>query len=175
MNTQKRLASQVMKASKKRIRFDNQRLADIKEAITKTDVRQLINEGAITRIQKRGVSRSRARHIQSQKAKGQRKGAGSRKGKETSRLPRKESWMIRIRSQRTFIAELKEKKIITNETYRKLYRKAKGGFFRSTRHIKIYLEDNKLFVVAPKQEKSEKHQSDSSPALVKSEKPKKQK
>lgn len=145
MNIQKRLASQILKASKKRIKFDNQRLADIKEAITKTDVRQLINEGAILRVQKKGVSRARARHIQTQKSKGQRKGAGSRKGKETSRLPRKESWMKRIRSQRTFIKELKDKKVISNETYRNIYNKAKGGFFRSTRHIKIYLEDNKLF------------------------------
>jgi large subunit ribosomal protein L19e len=153
MNTQKRLASSVMKASKKRIRFDNTRLADIKEAITKTDIRQLVNEGAITRIQKRGVSRSRARKIQKQKSKGQRKGPGSREGKNTSRLSRKTGWMIRIRGQRTFISELKEKKIITNETYRQLYRKAKGGFFRSTRHIKIFLEDNKLFVVPQASEK----------------------
>ncbi|MGV8168563.1 MAG: 50S ribosomal protein L19e [Candidatus Nanoarchaeia archaeon] len=146
MNTQKRLAAHILKSSHKRIKFDNQRLADIKEAITKTDVRQLINEGAITKLQKKGVSRARANHIKKQKSKGKRQGAGSRKGKETSRLPRKASWILRIRSQRKFITELKDKKVISNETYRLLYRKAKGGFFRSTRHIKIYLEDNKLFV-----------------------------
>jgi large subunit ribosomal protein L19e len=135
-----------MKASSKRVRFDNERLADIKEAITKTDVRQLINEGAIQKIQARGVSRARARKIKVQKSKGKRKGPGSRKGKATSRLGRKDSWIIKIRSQRTFIAELKEKKIIADDTYRMLYRKTKGGFFRSTRHIKLYLEDNKLFI-----------------------------
>jgi len=159
MNIQKRLASQILKASKKRIKFDNQRLADIKEAITKTDVRQLVNEGAILRVQKKGVSRARARHIQTQKSKGQRKGAGSRKGKETSRLPRKESWMTKIRSQRAFIKELKDKKVISNSTYRNVYRKAKGGFFRSTRHIKIYLEDNKLFESNKNTEKQTKSTS----------------
>lgn len=163
MNIQKRLASQILNASKKRIKFDNERLADIKEAITKTDVRQLINEGAITRVQKKGVSRARANHIQKQKAKGQRKGAGSRKGKETSRLPRKDAWMTAIRSQREFIKELKERQVIANDTYRNLYRKAKGGFFRSTRHIKIYLEDNKLFIAktaaAPKIAKAKKQVS----------------
>lgn len=156
MNIQKRLASSILKASKKRIKFNNQRLADIKEAITKTDVKHLINEGAITRIQKKGVSRSRARVIQKQKAKGRRAGAGSRKGKYTSRLPRKDAWMARIRSQRVFIKELKDNNVIANSTYRELYRKAKGGFFRSTRHIKIYLEDNKLFVAKSEEKKAEK-------------------
>jgi large subunit ribosomal protein L19e len=145
MNIQKRLASKILSASHKRIKFDNQRLADIKEAITKVDVKQLINEGAITRIQKRGVSRARARKIKTQKSKGRRSGAGSRKGVETSRLPSKKLWMATIRSQRNFIRELKEKTLISNGTFRSLYRKTKGGFFRSTRHIKIYLEDNKLF------------------------------
>lgn len=145
MNIQKRLASQVLKASHKRVKFDNQRLADIKEAITKIDIRQLINEGAITKIQEKGVSRARARKIQKQKAKGRRSGTGSRKGKGTSRLPRKTLWMNTIRSQRAFIKELKDKNAIPNEVYRELYSKTKGGFFRSTRHIKIYLEDNKLF------------------------------
>jgi ribosomal protein L19E len=66
--------------------------------------------------------------------------------------------MTRIRSQRNFIRELKDGKVITNETYREIYRKSKGGFFRSTRHIKIYLEDNKLFLAKTeqKQEKSAK-------------------
>jgi ribosomal protein L19E len=36
---------------------------------------------------------------------------------------------------------LKEKKIIDDKLYRELYLKSKGGFFRSKRHIKIYLEE----------------------------------
>jgi large subunit ribosomal protein L19e len=146
MNIQKRLAAHVLKASHKRIKFDNERLADIKEAITKTDVRQLINEGAIVKLQKKGVSRTRARYLKRQKSKGQRSGPGTRKGKETSRLPSKQKWIMGIRSQRAFLKELKGKQLITNETFRDAYLKAKGGYFRSTRHIKIYLEDNKLFL-----------------------------
>lgn len=145
MKIQKRLAAQVMDVSPKRVKFDNQRLADIKEAITKTDIRQLVAEKAIKKVQEKGVSRGRARKIKVQKSKGLRKGPGSRQGKATSRLPRKESWMNKIRSQRKFIAELKEKELITLKTYRNIYLKCKGGFFRSTRHIKIFLEDHKLF------------------------------
>ena len=145
MKIQKRLASQILKASPKRIKFDNQRLADINEAITKTDIRQLVSDKAITKIQKKGVSRGRARKIKTQKSKGLRKGPGSKQGKTTARQPRKQTWMNKIRSQRTFIQELKLKELITNKTFRELYLKTKGGFFRSTRHIKIYLEDKKLF------------------------------
>lgn len=146
MNNQKRLASKLLKASPKRIKFDNQRLADIKEAITKTDIRQLIDEKAIRKINEKGVSRSRANKILVQKGKGKRKGPGSNKGKRTARLPRKEAWMLKIRSQRILIKELKENKNISQETYRDIYKKAKGGYFRSKRHIKIYLEDHNLFL-----------------------------
>ena len=156
MKIQKRLASQILNCSEKRVKFDSQRLADIKEAITKTDIRQLVAEKAITKIPEKGVSRGRARAIKVQKSKNQRKGRGSRQGKHTARLPKKESWMNKIRSQRKFIQEIKEKKIISNETFRKVYLRCKGGFFRSTRHIKIYLDDNKLFLKTdkPKQEKA---------------------
>ncbi|PIN80272.1 50S ribosomal protein L19e [Candidatus Woesearchaeota archaeon CG10_big_fil_rev_8_21_14_0_10_32_9] len=146
MKIQKRLAAQVLNISSKRIKFDNQRLADIKSAITKSDIRQLVEEKAINSIKEKGVSRGRARKLKTQKSKGQRKGKGSRQGKATARLPRKDAWMNKIRSQRKLIAEFKEKKLISKETYRKIYMRAKGGFFRSTRHIKLYLEDNKLFI-----------------------------
>ena len=146
MKIQKRLASQVLNISSKRIKFDNQRLADIKSAITKSDIRQLVEENAVKSIKEKGVSRGRARKLKTQKSKGQRKGKGSRQGKATARLPRKDAWMNKIRSQRKLIAEFKEKKLISKETYRKIYMRAKGGFFRSTRHIKLYLEDNKLFI-----------------------------
>jgi large subunit ribosomal protein L19e len=145
LNVQKRLAASVLRASEKRVWFDPQRLTEVKEAITKHDIANLINKGAIGIRPKVGVSRGRARKIKVQKSKGRRKGQGSRGGKFTARSPAKESWMNRIRLQREFLAELKEKKLISLATYRDIYGKAKGGFFRSRRHVKIYLTDNDLF------------------------------
>jgi large subunit ribosomal protein L19e len=155
MKIQKRLAGQVMNVSPKRVRFDNDRLADIKEAITKTDIRLLVGEKAISRVQEKGVSRGRARKIKVQKSKGLRKGPGSRQAKPTARLPRKEKWMSKIRSQRTFLSELKSKGIISSKTYRDIYLKSKGGFFRSARHIKLYLEEHKLFLAKDLSKKDE--------------------
>jgi len=54
--------------------------------------------------------------------------------------------MLAVRGQRNFIKELKDKSLVEGKTYRNLYSKVKGGYFRNRRHIKLYLEENKLFI-----------------------------
>jgi len=144
LSLQKRLAASVLKCSEKRVSLDPKRLEDIKEAITKTDIRLLVGEGAIKGMQKKGVSRVRANKLKRQKSKGQRKGKGSKKGKATAHLSKKERWMKTIRAQRKFLEEIKEKKLVTPTIFKGLYRKSKGGYFRSINHIKLYLKENKL-------------------------------
>ena len=144
LTVQRRLASQMLNVGPKRVRFDPALINDIKEAITKADVRGLISHGAITRIPTKGVSKGRTRHNKAQKRKGLRKGPGSRKGGLHARMPQKESWMNKIRIQRRFLQELKDKKIVDVPTFRNLYYKSKGGYFRSKRHIKLYLEEHNL-------------------------------
>jgi large subunit ribosomal protein L19e len=144
LQTQKRLAGTILKAAPKRVRFDPARLNDIKAAITKHDIKALINQGVISAIPKKGVSRGRAKHNASQRAKGLRKGPGSKEGKATARNPSKAAWMAKVRAQRKFLLELREKKILSLENYRTLYTKSKGGFFRNVRHIKVYLNEQNL-------------------------------
>jgi large subunit ribosomal protein L19e len=152
LHVQKRLAASVSKRSKKKISIDNSRLEDVKEAITRFDIKSLIKDKAIKVKPIKGSSKVRTRKIQEQKKKGRRKGHGSRKGKATARLSRKESWMIRIRNQREFLHELKSKNMLENKDFRDLYNKAKGGYFRSKRHIKLYIDERSLI----KKENSEK-------------------
>jgi large subunit ribosomal protein L19e len=146
LKLQKRLAADVMGCSPKKIVFDPARLEDIKEAITKTDIRLLIGDGTITVLPKRGVSRARARETHTQKRRGLRRGAGSRKGTSTARHPKKRAWINKIRAQRDFLKELKDKTIVTQEVYKDLYHKAGGGFFRSIKHIKIFMDERNLAV-----------------------------
>jgi len=141
---QKKLAASIAKRSKKKVKLVVERLAEIKEAITRADVRGLIKDKAIIVEQDKGVSRARARKRHVQRTKGRQKGAASKKGKASARLPGKEKWMNKIRLQRAFLKELKEKQLVTNETYKMLYMKAKGGFFRSKRHIKLYINEHNL-------------------------------
>ena len=142
LKIQKKLAAKVLKASKNRVIFDPERLEDIKEAITKTDIRGLVSEGAIKKVQKKGTSNVRTKKHKMQRRKGLRKGPSTKKGKKT--IHNKQIWMRKVRTLRAFLKELRERKLIKNETFTDLYLKVKGNYFRSTRHIKIYLQDNKL-------------------------------
>jgi len=144
LKIQKRLAAQILKCSEKRIWLDSDRLEDIKEAITKADIKSLINDKSIKGKPVKGISKHRARKIAVQKRKGRQKGLGSRKGKKTARLSKKSAWMNTIRLQRKFLKELRDKEIISKSSYQQLYKKAKSGFFRSKRHIKQYLEEHNL-------------------------------
>ncbi|MBI2129401.1 50S ribosomal protein L19e [Candidatus Woesearchaeota archaeon] len=144
LKIQKRLAAQVLKCSPKRIKFDVERLEEIKEAITKADIRSLIGGKGITRSQKKGVSRLKAKIRHLKKKEGRYKGFGSRKGRNTARLPPKRKWMNAVRLQRRFLKMLKAKKNIDNAVFYELYAKVKGGFFRSKRHLELYIQEHKL-------------------------------
>jgi large subunit ribosomal protein L19e len=144
MELQKRLAAQALGCGPRRVRFDPEKLSEIKEAITKFDVQRLINKGVITKAQSKGVSRARAKKTAIQKSKGRQTGHGSRKGRAAARLNPKEQWINNVRAQRTLIKKLRRGQIINKENFRTLYNKVKGGFFRSTKHIKIYIEEQDM-------------------------------
>ena len=144
LNLQKRLAAQILKCSEKRIQLDTTRLSDIKEAITKADIKSLIFENAINKKPQNNTSKYRVRKKAEQKRKGRQRGHGSRKGGQSARTPKKREWINKIRLQRKFLKELKDKKIIIPSIYQQLYMKVKGGFFRNKKHIKLYLEEHNL-------------------------------
>jgi large subunit ribosomal protein L19e len=144
LRSQKMLAARVLKCGLSRVWIDPSRSADIADAITAEDVRGLIKDGVIRALPKRGISKSRKNVLALQKGKGRRKGRGSRKGALGTRFNKKDAWMVRIRSIRKLLAELKAESRIDNKTYRNIYRKSKSGFFRSRSHVLIHLERNNL-------------------------------
>ena len=141
LDIQKRLAGQDLKTSEKNIRLDPNRLDEIKEAITKADIKSLVKYHAIIARKKRGISRFRIRHRQAQKSKGRMVGHGSRKGGKGARLEKKAVWISKMRAQRGFLQNLRDKGVVDKASYRILYMKSKGGFFRSRRHIQIYMQE----------------------------------
>ena len=138
---QRRLAAQIMGCSEKRVRFKTEELDSVKEAITKVDIKGLIKKGTISKIQAKGVSRYRARIRARQKKKGRRRGHGTRKGSPSSRVPKKKKWMSKVRLQRNLLKGIREEGAITPKAYKVLYMKVKGGFFRSKRHLMLYIEE----------------------------------
>ena len=137
----KKLAAKVLNSSPYRIRFDQSRIDEISEAITRGDIRRLVGTGAITELPMRNTSRFHARYLKRQKAKGRRRGVGTRKGVASARMSPKTHWINTIRKQRALLLYLKNDKKIQRDVYNDAYAKAKGGFFRSARHLKLYLSE----------------------------------
>lgn len=144
LTVQRRLAAEILNVGENRVWFDPERLEEISAAVTRDDIRNLIKQGAIKAKPKEGISRARAREVQEKKKKGRRRGPGSRKGKATARMSRKEKWMMKIRAIRKYLKNLRARRIITQSTYRKLYRLAKGGMFDSVAYLKSYIKEKKL-------------------------------
>lgn len=145
MLKQRRMASEIMKCGAGRVWIDPAKTEEVDGAITRADVRKLITSNVIKKLPEDGQSRVRAREIMLKKKKGQRKGQGSRKGAKKARTPKKEEWVKKIRALRARLFSFREKGKIGPESYRDLYRKSKGGFFRSTRHMVMYMKDRRMF------------------------------
>lgn len=139
LKNQRRVASELLKCGENRVWIDPNRTEDAADAITRADVRTLIASGTIAARQKTGVSRGRANHNKDQKAKGRRKGQGSRRGTKNARKPSKEVWMQSIRPIRIRLRELRENGKIDTRTYRKYYMRAKGGMFKNRPHLDSHL------------------------------------
>ncbi len=139
LRNQRRMAASILKCGRNRVWMDSDRTDEIAKAVTRADVKILINGRAIKSKQIQGISRGRKKFNQKQKDKGRRKGHGSRKGAKYARLPRKERWMRTIRPIRTYLRQLRDDKSIEKSVYRKYYRKAKGGEFRSKHHLRTRL------------------------------------
>ncbi|WP_290597838.1 MULTISPECIES: 50S ribosomal protein L19e [unclassified Archaeoglobus] len=143
LSFQRRLAASVLKCGENRVWFDPTAVEDIATAATKEDIRELIEQGVIKRKPVKGICRARIRKNRIQKKKGRRRGHGSRRGAKGARMPKKRRWIIRIRALRKSLREMRDSGEIDRTTYRILYRKAKGGEFRSVAHLKAYIEQLK--------------------------------
>ncbi len=137
---QRRLAAEVMDIGVNRVWMDPEASKDIAAALTREDIRKLMEDGKVGKRAIKGVSRGRARKANETRAYGHRKGHGSRGGAKGARRPKKEQWMKKIRALRSMLCELRDNKTIDASTYRKLYLKAKGGEYRSRAHLKSHIE-----------------------------------
>ena len=144
LKSQKNIAARILKCGKSRVWLDPSRINDISEAITAADIRRLAKDGVIKALPKKGISSFRKKKIAKQKLKGRRKGKGSRKGKIGTRVLKKKTWIKRIRALRKLLKELRDSGRIDKNDYRKIYLKAKSGFFRSRAHLMGYLESNEI-------------------------------
>jgi len=142
LKAQKRLAADILDVGKNRVWLDPGEQEEIAEAITRDDIRELVDEGVIQAKDAKTNSRGRARERAEKRSYGHQTGAGSRKGKAGAREARKDDWVARIRAQRARLKELREEGTIDRTQYRELYNKASGGEFDSVDRLEAYVQTN---------------------------------
>lgn len=124
-----------------RVRFNDEYSDLIQDAITRSTIRGLVGFGAITVAPKKGISRGRYR-VRSKKLKRGR-GSGSTEGTAGSRNPRKDQWISKVRALRWRLKVAKERKDLTPEAYKKLYKQVKGGQVRGVKHLLDLMKEAK--------------------------------
>ncbi len=139
VSVQRRIAAEILGVGVNRVWIDPSKLEEVTSALTREDVKGLIERGIISKRPVKGTSRVRART-----RKGKRRGPGSRKGAFKARLNPENVWPAKVRALRRFLKYLRDRRIITRRVYRELYLKAKGGAFDSIASLKRYIEVNNL-------------------------------
>jgi large subunit ribosomal protein L19e len=142
LKSQRRLAAEILKVGQGRIWIDPVRIDDIETAITREEIKKLIHEKAIQPLPIKGISRARTRIIHIKKKKGLRRGAGKRSKPKASK---KIIWMRKIRALRRRLRELKERRIITANTYRTFYTMAGSGVFDTIAELERRLKAKGLW------------------------------
>jgi large subunit ribosomal protein L19e len=144
--TQRRLAASELGSGQSRVWVnpDPDVADEIADAITREDIRAQIEAGNIKAQPKKGNSRGRFRARAAKRAYGHKKGPGHRKGAKGARNPSKEQWISKIRALRRRLRELRDGEQIDRHAYRMLYRKAKGGEYRSIAHLNAYMKSKSL-------------------------------
>jgi large subunit ribosomal protein L19e len=145
LTSQRRLASRILDIGQNRVWIDPARVEDVEGAITREEVRKLIHEKIIKTLPEKGVSRSRAKAVLEKKRKGRRKGPGSHVGSAHAGVSKKDAWMLKIRSLRKRLRELKASRVITETTYTQYYRMAGSGRFSSVADLERYLKAHDLW------------------------------
>ncbi len=141
----KELAARILKVGEGRIFIQPDQVSKVAEAMTKDDIRTLIAERVIKKRASASQSMGRARALKAQRAKGRRRGKGKRTARKRVRMEQRDSWIGRVRSQRSTLRELKEKnpEAVKAAGYSKTYKRIKGNYFRGKRHLVEYIEGAK--------------------------------
>lgn len=130
--TVRRLAADIMNVGRNKVKISPDGLKEAEGALTRSDVKGLIEKGIITKLRPAGRA-STARRA--------RRGRGRRRG---TPLDSKEVWMQKVRAQRRFLSMLLSSGVLEKGSRREIYMKVKSGIFRNKRAMLLYLKENKL-------------------------------
>jgi large subunit ribosomal protein L19e len=129
LDNKKNLAARTLNVGKERIVFDENRLAEIKEAITKQDIFDLIEEKAIKIKLKKG------------KRKIVKKKTRRRQGKIKKVVQtRKQDYARRVRKLRSYLKKLKDTGKVDAEKYKTIRNKIRQSKIKDLKEMKEELK-----------------------------------
>ena len=130
LSKKKELAAKTLGVGKNRIVFKIENLSEIKEAITRQDIRSLKNEGIISIKPIKG-----RRKIGKRKS---RKGPGKIKKKVNTR---KQTYVKLTRKLRGYLVSLRDRRYIDRDVYLSLRKKIRMREFKSKSNMRDYLKN----------------------------------
>lgn len=125
LENKKTFVASVLGVGKGRIIFNKSRLSEIKEAMTRQDVRDLFSSGAISIAEIKGRRKVEKRAT--------RRRAGSIK---QPAINKKRKYMINTRKLRAYVSELRKNGNITREQFFKLRNEIRASAFKDKAHFK---------------------------------------
>ena len=128
LRTKKELAAKTLKVGKERVIFVRARLDEVKEAITKQDIRDLKEDGAIKVKEIKG----RKKNV---KRKNKRSTGNIRKKVNT----RKQDYVTMTRKLRKYTNEMKKKGLLSLEEIKEIRNRIRNRMFKSKAHLKDYI------------------------------------
>lgn len=130
LNKKKALAAKVLNVGKGRIIFKSENLKELKEAITRQDIKQLYSEGIVKIREIKGRRKIIKRKY--------RRGPGKIKMKVNKR---KQEYVKITRKLRGYLASLRNMGLIDRELYKKIRTKIRMRDFKSKFNMKEYLKN----------------------------------
>ncbi len=132
LKKKKNMAANAFKVGRERIVFVKERLEEIKDAITKADLKQRKEEGAIIIKEVKGRKKVAA--------KSKKRGPGNVRKKINKR---KRRYVAQTRKQRKYVAGLKQQGKLSAEEVKDIRKKIKNKQYRSKAHLKELLNITK--------------------------------
>ena len=129
LDLKKRLAANTLGVGLGKVEFQTDRLDEIKEAITRQDIRDLVASGAIKIKDPKG----RKKNV---KRKNRRKTGKIRKKVNT----RKQDYVIMTRKLRKYISELRKRGKLETEAYKEIRKKIRNRIYKSKRNLRETLQ-----------------------------------
>jgi len=128
----KDLATRALKIGKKRIKFVKVRLDEIKDAITKQDIKDLVSDGAIVIKSIKGRRKNKKRK--------NKRGVGKIKKKVNKR---KKDYVKMTRKLRKYVKHLKKQGKINLEESKEIRKGIRNKTFKSKENLKLNIREMK--------------------------------